>query len=122
MTDTAVAGRKPAPDKSVDDLLSGFSLATPAPQEDRYEVARKARVKQAEADVAALAQSLVDLAKGTGDEDAIKGALVSLQTVRQRAVKAIKALPDEAMAGGSTPGELGEGWDTETGDVPAQEA
>lgn len=95
-TATATTTRRPAPDKSIDDLLAGFE----APEEvgvDAYAVEREARTEKLEKLLAATAREIVALTKGSDDTDAIKGALVSLQTVRSRGAKAIKSTPDSAI-------------------------
>ena len=93
------------PEQTVEDLLAGFSLAEPE-KANPAEEARKARVAQLEADVQHFANQIVSLAKGSAEEEALKGSLVSLRTVRQRAIKAIRGVPDSALGIGSTPDEV----------------
>ena len=83
--------------KSLDELLAGFAPST-AVRETAAEKERKKRIATVEGEFGRFAQSIVQASSGTADDEALRNSLVSLSTARQRAVKAIKSIPDEAFA------------------------
>lgn len=90
-TETAPkAPRKPAGSNFTVEQLLGKLAPSVAAENDPLEQHRKQVAEQVESLVSNFAQSLVATLAGTTDEVSIKAALVSLETVRLRGVKAAK--------------------------------
>lgn len=90
-TETAPkSARKPAGSNFTVEQLLGKLAPSVAAENDPIEQHRKQIAEQVETQVAQFAQGLVATLAGTTDEDSVKAALVSLETVRLRAVKASK--------------------------------
>lgn len=94
---TTKSGRKPAGSNFSIDQLLGKLAPSVAAENDPLEQHRKQIAEQVEAQIASFAQGLVGTLQGTTDEDAVKAALVSLDTVKLRALKAAKSTSPAAV-------------------------
>lgn len=82
--------------KPLDDLLAGFEPKS-KPSDTPAAIARKSLVASAESNFQSFAQTVASNISAADDKVAVQGAIQALLTAKQRAVKAINSIPDEAF-------------------------
>ena len=84
-------------DLSVDELLGEFAVAPAAATKSAAQVEREDRTDKLVRIFGYTANAIADMARGTEDEQALKGALVSLATTKARALKALAGVADAEL-------------------------